>query len=181
MRKLAIHSVDRESLSFVSDGTDGDGNKFEKQFTMTEGEQYVVYRKMGWDTMGCPKLLQQFLRDAELHQHSTMESPAAENVKATAGGSSSSSASATLEPGEEATVGDSTDDYSSGTEVFYSYAELSDPKVWKLKPEIVDRPHEREQFLAPDAFEAVFRMAREDFYKLPKWKQMRFKKDNQLW
>merc|ERR1711933_618863 len=89
MRKLAIHSVDKEALSFVSDGTDGDGNNFEKQFTMTEGEQCVVYRKMGWETMGCSKPLQQFLRDAEFHQPSAVEVPVAENVKAAdAGGSS---------------------------------------------------------------------------------------------
>jgi len=81
MRKLAILSVDREGVSFVSDGTDGDGNKFEKHFTMTEGEQCVVYRKIGWDTMGCTKPLQQFLRDAELHQPSTVEVLDAKNIK----------------------------------------------------------------------------------------------------
>jgi len=93
MRKLAIHSVDRESLSFVSDGTDGDGNKFEKHFTMTKGEQCVLYRKMGWDTMGCTKPLAQFLRDAELHQPSAAE-VAAENTDA--GHSSDSTGLATL-------------------------------------------------------------------------------------
>jgi len=160
MRKLAILSVDREGLSFVSDGTDGDGNKFEKHFTMTEGEQCVVYRKIGWDTMGCTKPLQQFLRDAELHQPSTLE--------------------ATPEPWEKATVCDFTKECASVAEAFYSYADLSDPNIWRCKPDIIDRPHEREQFLAPDVFEEIFGMTKEDFSKLRRWKQICLKKDHRL-
>jgi len=181
MRKLAILSVDREGLSFVSDGTDGDGNKFEKHFTMTEGEQCVVYRKIGWDTMGCTTPLQQFLRDAELHQPSTVEVPGAQNARATdAGDSIISSGLATIEPGEEATVGDSTQESASGADVFYSWADLSDPKIWRCKPDIINRPHEREQFLAPDVFEEIFGMTKQDFAELPKWRQVRLKKDNRL-
>jgi len=180
MHKLAILTVDREGLSFVSDGTDGDGNKFEKHFTMTEGEHCVVYRKIGWDTMGCTKPFQQFLRDAELHQPSTVEVPAAKNDKANDVGSIISSGLATLEPQEEATVGDSTEEYAGGVETFYSCAVLTDPKLWRCKPDVVVRPHEREQFLAPDVFEEIFGMTKEDFGKLPSWKQIRLKKDNHL-
>jgi len=156
MCKLAILSVDREGLSFVSDGTAGDGTKFEKHFTMTEVEQCVEYRKIGWDTMGCTKPLPQSLRDAELHQ------PTVEVV--------------TL----EATVADFTKECDSSAEVFYSYADLSDPKIWRCKPDVVDRPHEREQFLAPDVFEGIFGMTKEDFSNLRRWKQMCLKKDHRL-
>lgn len=67
MSQLTIKSIDSEGLGFVSDGTEGDGKKFEKHFTLTPGEQTVVYQKVGWDTMGCTKPLDQFLRDAEMH------------------------------------------------------------------------------------------------------------------
>merc|ERR1712086_525811 len=112
------------------------------------------------ETMGCTKPLQQFLREAQLHQPLTVEVPVGKSVKATdAGGSSSnSSGSATHASGEEAAIGDSTEEYASGAEAFYSYADLSDPNIWKCKPDIVDRPHEREQFLAPDVFEEIFAM-----------------------
>jgi len=118
--------------------------------------------------------------DAELYEPASVETPVAENVKAT-DASSSISGSATLEPGpDEAFVGDSTDEYASGTEVFYSYADLSDPRIWRCKPDIADQPDEREHFLAPDIFEEVFGMSKEDFAKLPKWKQMQQKKDTLL-
>jgi len=182
MCKLAIHSVDREGLSFVSDGTDVDGNKFQKHFTMTQGKQSVVYRKMGWDTMAYTKPLQQFLLDAELHQPSTVEVPVAENGEgADAGGSSNGrTGSATLELEEEVPVDDSTEEYACDAEVFYSHADLSDPKIWRCKPEIMKRPHEREQFLAPDVFEEIFGMTKDNFAQLRSWKQIRLKKDHQL-
>jgi len=176
--KLAILSVDREGLSFVSDGTDGDGNKFEKHFTMTEGEQCVVYRKMGWDTMGCTKPLQQFLCDAELYQPSTVDVILEQGEKATVGDSTKEYASGA--EGEKATVGESTKEYASGAEAFYSYADLLDPKIWRCKPDIIDRPHEREQFLAPDVFEEIFGMTKEDFHMLRTWKQISLKKDHRL-
>jgi len=85
MHELAILSIDNEGLGFVADGTSGDGTKFEKHFTLTPGEQSVVYRKAGWDTMGCIKPLHQFLRDAELHETPTVKDPAALSMdKATA-------------------------------------------------------------------------------------------------
>jgi len=68
MRTLAILNVDSDGLGFVADGTSGDGKKFEKHFSLTAGEQCVVYRKVGWDTMGCIKPLHQFLRDADLQE-----------------------------------------------------------------------------------------------------------------
>jgi len=68
MRKVAIASIDSDGLGFVADGTNGKGEKFEKCFRVTRGEQCVVYRKTGWDTMGSVKPLHQFLLDAEFHE-----------------------------------------------------------------------------------------------------------------
>jgi len=80
---------------------------------------------------------------------------------------------------EEIVLGDSSED-DSPEQVFYSLSELQDPKLWKCKPDIAERPHEREQFLAPDIFEVVFGMAKDDFTKLPVWRQSDLKKQNQL-
>jgi len=73
MRELSIARIDLEGLGFVADGTNGKSEKFEKHFRLTPGEECVLYRKTGWDTMGCIKPLHQFLRDAELHEFPTME------------------------------------------------------------------------------------------------------------
>jgi len=73
MRELSIASVDTEGLGFMADGTNGKGEKFEKHFRLTPGEKCVLYRKMGWDTMGCIKPLHQFLGDAELHEPPAVE------------------------------------------------------------------------------------------------------------
>lgn len=78
------------------------------------------------------------------------------------------------------TLGDSSEDDDGPEEVFYSLAELVDPTVWRCKPAVVERPHEREQFLAPDIFEVVFGMAKDDFAKLPTWQQSNLKKQHQL-
>jgi len=85
MRELAIASIDSDSLGFMADGTNGTGQKFEKHFRLTPGEQCVVYRKTGWDTMGCIKPLHQFLHDAEFHEPPTVEEPVGveKNVAAT--------------------------------------------------------------------------------------------------
>jgi len=72
MHELSIASIDVGGLGFVADGTNGKGEKFEKHFRLTAGEECVLYRKTGWDTMGCMKSLHQFLRDAELHELPTM-------------------------------------------------------------------------------------------------------------
>jgi len=79
----------------------------------------------------------------------------------------------------EIALGDSSKD-DRPEEVFYSLSELQDPKLWKCNPDIVERPHEREQFLAPDIFEVVFGMAKGDFTKLPVWRQSDLKKQHQL-
>jgi len=68
MRELSIASIDIEGLGFVADGTNGNGEKFEKHFRVTPGEECVLYRKTGWSTMGCSKPLRQFICDAKLHE-----------------------------------------------------------------------------------------------------------------
>jgi hypothetical protein len=73
MRELAILSIDSEGLGFVADGTSGNGRRFEKHFALTAGEHCVVYRKAGWDSMGCTKPLHQFLLDAKLHEPATVK------------------------------------------------------------------------------------------------------------
>merc|ERR1719166_414449 len=92
---------------------------------------------------------------------------------------SSSSGSETLEPTDETALGDSSED-DGPEEFFYSLAELVDPTLWRCKPDVAEQPHEREQFLAPDIFEVVFGMAKDEFAKMPKWKQSNLKKQHQL-
>jgi len=75
---LAIARIDSDGLGFMADGTDGNGQKFEKNFRLTPGEQCVVYRKTGWESMGCIKPLHQFLADAEFHEPPTLEEPVVE-------------------------------------------------------------------------------------------------------
>jgi len=82
MHELAILSVDSDGLGFVADGTSGDGSKFEQHFTLTAGEHCVVYKKVGWDTMGCTKPLHQFLRDADLREPPTVKQLAGINESA---------------------------------------------------------------------------------------------------
>jgi len=82
MRQLAIASIDSDGLGFVADGTNGKGEKFEKCFRLTSGEHCVVYRKTGWDTMGCIKPLHQFLRDAEFHEPAAERNVAVDAVEA---------------------------------------------------------------------------------------------------
>lgn len=65
MQELAIKEVSSKSLSFVSDGIDGKGKRFEKTFTMAPLDDYVMYKKVGWETMGCVKPKEQFLRESE--------------------------------------------------------------------------------------------------------------------
>jgi len=90
-----------------------------------------------------------------------------------------SSGSVTVEPTNKTASGDSYEE-DRLEEVFYSLAELADPTLWKCKPDVLKRPHEREQFLAPDIFKAVFGMAKDDFARLPVWKQSNLKKQHQL-
>ena len=65
MQELAIKEVSSKSLSFVSDGIDGEGKRFEKTFTMAALDDYVMYKKVGWETLGCVKPKEQFLRESE--------------------------------------------------------------------------------------------------------------------
>lgn len=65
MENLAIKNVSSDGLSFVAAGKDGDGGQFEETFTMAPGEEYVMYKKVGWDTMGCVKPTDQFLQESE--------------------------------------------------------------------------------------------------------------------
>mmetsp|Transcript_92313 Transcript_92313/g.177953 ORF Transcript_92313/g.177953 Transcript_92313/m.177953 type:complete len:213 (-) Transcript_92313:209-847(-) len=60
----------------------------------------------------------------------------------------------------------------------YPLEVLTDPRLWQNDPYI--NPEEREKCLSPDAFQEVFGMVKEDFGKLPKWKQDLLKKNNLL-
>lgn len=53
------------SDGFVATGEDGKGNKFEKPFKMERKTKYVIYKKFGWETMGCCKTLEQFTKECE--------------------------------------------------------------------------------------------------------------------
>jgi len=50
---------------FVATGEDGKGNKIEKQFSMEPKIKYVIYKKVGWETMGCCKTKDQFDKECE--------------------------------------------------------------------------------------------------------------------
>jgi len=141
------------------------------------------------------KSVLQFLHDVELHEPSILEGSVCidQNAAATmvkiSDALSRSSSSVTLEPTDETALSffseddgpeDDGPEDDGPEEVFYSLAELVDPKLWRCKPDVVERPHEREQFLAPDIFEMVFGMVKDDFAKLPMWKQSNLKKQHQL-
>mmetsp|Transcript_81147 Transcript_81147/g.160868 ORF Transcript_81147/g.160868 Transcript_81147/m.160868 type:complete len:822 (+) Transcript_81147:61-2526(+) len=66
MHELAIARIETD-LCFVAAGTTGNGESFEKEFHLAPGVESVVYRKDGWETMGCSKPYEQFEREAELH------------------------------------------------------------------------------------------------------------------
>jgi len=130
----------------------------------------------------CSKPLHQFFCDAELHEPSTLEgsvcmdqTEAATMVKVSDAASNSSDGWPT-NPFEN----DDSANEDGPEEVFYSLAELADPKVWRCRPDVAKRPHERERFLAPDVFEVTFGMSKDDFTKLPMWKQSGLKKQHKL-
>jgi len=126
----------------------------------------------------------QFLRKAELHEASILEGSVGKDQNRVvtmvkfADAASRSTSSETLEPMDEAALSEFSED--DDLEVFYPLLELVDPTLWRHKPDVAERPHEREQFLAPDTFEVVFGMAKDDFAKLPMWKQLNLKKQHQL-
>jgi len=67
---MAIGIKEMTPDGFVANGEDGKGNKVEKPFTMERKTQYVVYKKFGWETMGCCKTLAQFQQEAEFLEES---------------------------------------------------------------------------------------------------------------
>jgi len=50
---------------FVATGEDGKGNKVEKPFAMEPNNEYVIYKKVGWETIGCCKTKEQFDKECE--------------------------------------------------------------------------------------------------------------------
>ena len=50
---------------FVATGEDGKGNHIEKEFSMDPKTRYVIYKKVGWETMGCCKTKEQFDKECE--------------------------------------------------------------------------------------------------------------------
>lgn len=67
MQELSILKVSGH-LSFVAAGKDGDGTQFEVDFSMTEGQVYVMYQKCGWEIMGCVKEIRQFMYESEFNE-----------------------------------------------------------------------------------------------------------------
>jgi len=66
--KEAMNAVGIKEMTetgFLATGEDGKGNKIEKPFTMEPNQKYVVYKKQGWETMGCCKLHEQFVKECE--------------------------------------------------------------------------------------------------------------------
>jgi len=62
---LAVGIKEMLPDGFVSTGEDGKGNKIEKPFHMEGNTQYVIYKKFGWETMGCCKRLDQFKKECD--------------------------------------------------------------------------------------------------------------------
>jgi len=66
--KEAMTGVGIKSMTekgFVATGEDGKGNKIEKSFTMDPKTKYVIYKKLGWETMGCCKTKSQFQKECD--------------------------------------------------------------------------------------------------------------------
>jgi len=61
----AIGIKNMTTNGFLATGEDGKGNKIEKTFTMDPKTQYVIYKKVGWETMGCCKTKAQFDKECE--------------------------------------------------------------------------------------------------------------------
>jgi len=151
-----------------------------------EGQTILNERWLAaFTNMECSNPHHQWLRDAELHEPAILEGSvcidqnAATSMVKVSDAATTSIGSVTLEPTDETALGNSSED-NGPKDVFYSLAELVDPTLWRCKPDVVERPHEREQFLAPDIFEVVFGMAKDDFAKLPTWRQSNLKKQHQF-
>jgi len=63
MTEVGIKELTAEG--FLSFGKDGKDKPLEKPFKMEKKTEYVVYKKVGWETMGCCKTLDQFLKECE--------------------------------------------------------------------------------------------------------------------
>jgi hypothetical protein len=63
MKSLSIKEMTPDG--FMSSGEDGKGTKVEKPFTMLPKTEYVVYKKQGWETMGCCKPKDQFEKECD--------------------------------------------------------------------------------------------------------------------
>jgi len=68
MKEVGIKEVMSDGLGFVAIGEDGKGKPVEKPFTMEPNTKYVIYKKVGWETMGCCKTKQQFDKEAEFFE-----------------------------------------------------------------------------------------------------------------
>jgi len=58
----------RDSASFVAEGTDAKGERFEKEVFMAPGEKYAVYRLSGPSGLGCAVPHVQFVQEAEVQR-----------------------------------------------------------------------------------------------------------------
>jgi len=63
MKEVGIEKFTAEG--FQSFGKDGKDNAVSKPFKMEKKIKYVIYKKVGWETMGCCKPLPQFLKECE--------------------------------------------------------------------------------------------------------------------
>jgi len=66
MKEVGIKEFLSDS-SFMSEGKDGKEppERIEKEFKMKRGTKYVIYKKTGWETMGCCKPWEQFANESE--------------------------------------------------------------------------------------------------------------------
>jgi len=51
---------------FIAKGVDGKKKEFEKEFEMKPDTKYVIYKKVGWEVMGCCKPWEQFANECDL-------------------------------------------------------------------------------------------------------------------
>jgi len=63
MKEVGIKEVTADG--FVAEGKDGKNNNVSKTFTMEAITKYDVYKKKGWETMGCCKTYDQFVKECE--------------------------------------------------------------------------------------------------------------------
>jgi len=63
----AVGIKEMTSNGFLATGEDGKGNKIEKPFTMDPKTKYVIYKKVGWESMGCCKIYSQFIKECKFN------------------------------------------------------------------------------------------------------------------